>query len=369
MRGPIAETSVDAPWALAEASRRLGVEVSRSDVEGALGRAGLGAVEGIDWLSGGHVNALLEIRLAGAERWVLKLGHPTFRPGKLLNEARALEQFRALGLPVPRLLFAETRGDALPVDWLVQEHIAGRPLGEALADGGTASLDLMAEAGRLLATIHGQPHGGEAFGVPGEDGVPGPIPWFGKADPTAPRGPFPTFAAWLEAELLEQLAGTGIGEGGRLADVLGPLAEAIRALGREVGELQPGPVHGDFTAANMLVAPDRPGGSRIVALLDWEWSHLGARELERVWAERSFAGSLPRAVRQAALERFREPFEPRTPSSELGRLAGGIVLLYELNAFDWIARAWPAERRQEELGRRLDAARRLARDVGRETSP
>jgi aminoglycoside phosphotransferase (APT) family kinase protein len=343
--------------ALASVGRHLGVELDRSDIDLALARAGLGPAQELQRLTGGNVNSILLVHLADGSRWVLKLSHPVFRPEKLFNEARSLVAFRRLGLPFPALRWAEARGSTLPVDWLIMDYTEGLPMADVIGQDSPEAEALAGAFGSLLARIFDTPRG-EAFGAVGEGNRAAPIPWLATADPAAPMGPFDTFNEWLEAEVREQLA--GIGDNPQFRGAAEPLAQAILRLGRRCPGLRPGLVHGDFTAANVIVRTPPGGRAEIAAVLDCEWSHYGAQELELLWAEKSLSRTLHPARRDAGLESFRQRLPAwRTAAPELERLATAILQLYEMNAFGWIAADWPPERIERELRTRRDAVREL----------
>jgi Ser/Thr protein kinase RdoA (MazF antagonist) len=233
-----------------------------------------------------------------------------------------------------------------------------------LAEDSPRAEALAGDFGGLLARIFGAPRG-DAFGAVGEGGRAAPIPWLAISDPETPMGPFDTFPEWLAAEVREQLAGIE-GNSPRFRDVARPLARTILRLGERCAGLRPGLVHGDFTAANVIVRVSPAGEAEVAAVLDCEWSHYGAQELELLWAERSLAQALHPARREAGLESFRRRLpEWREPSPDLARLAAAILQLYEMNAFGWIGADWSPERVERELRARREAALELC---GREAS-
>lgn len=215
-------------------------------------------------LTGGAIHAHHAIGLwaeggsdPGDGAWVIRVpADPSFRIGHPPDvEAAVMRRAARAGVPVPEVL-ATGRGDApgvaamdrpyLVMPYLIMRRVTGRAMASDLVGLGTADgARVGRRAGEVLGRLHCiAPDTGLV------DGLPPP-----PEDPAAAR----------LADLRRALDATGVVEPG-LEWVLGWLARNRPA------PVRPRLVHGDFRSGNLMI-DGGSGGARLVAVLDWEFSH------------------------------------------------------------------------------------------------
>ncbi len=168
-------------------------------------------------------------------------------------EFHALARAHAAGLPVPRPLLLDAKGDWLGTPAFIMEEVEGGqaaglfepdPYGSAREAVGEA---LFESLGRLHALV---PDAADRAMLPGQDAA-GRLAWWRETIARHAAGPEPVARAalrWLERHI---------------PPPSGP----------------PAIVHGDFRSGNFLV---RDG--RLAALLDWEMAHIGDPMEDLAWA-------------------------------------------------------------------------------------
>lgn len=244
---------LDAPAELVEArfGARLGFDVRlrerRLAGEGLSDETGVLSFEGTD---------------GALSRLVVRL----FRPGTVARHEvhperlyRLLGALSEVGLPVPRPLWFEPSPEVFGAPYSVVSWVAG----EAVVPWSAEGRRFLADVGtgpvgeqfcRVLAEIHALDWRGarlDFLGVPGEG---------------------TGFAAGKVAELEDYLGRVGASPEPVLADGLGWLRANLPVAERV------GLVHGDYRAGNMLF-----DGSRISAVLDWEFATLGDPGYDLGW--------------------------------------------------------------------------------------
>ncbi|ADB52417.1 phosphotransferase family protein [Conexibacter woesei] len=202
------------------------------------------AIDGLEPFGDGHSGFTYTVvvrRGGGSERCVLRLSPPGVRiggPADVGRQARIMAAVGAAGLPVPRILAADSAPCVDGRAFALMELVDGEPWTAAVAQ--TSPRRVAAAAVRVLGRLRTL--------APSETGIAG--------EPVAT--PADEVARW------RGLAARGVG--GDEAAALGAALEA--ALPRPAAV--PALVHGDLHYANLLF-----GDGEVVALLDWEIAGLG----------------------------------------------------------------------------------------------
>jgi aminoglycoside phosphotransferase (APT) family kinase protein len=182
---------------------------------------------------------------------------------RLAREAELLGRLREV-LPVPEVL--DCGGDDR-LSWSLTAAMAGTPLADLCVPPGPAGLrDLAREAAVLLRALHSWPVPGELAEIvrrPGED-------------------PDPLRRAGSELVLLPPSSVLGlIPLAGQLPFVDHGVLDAAAARLRDLGDPAEADdkvlLHGDFYLGNILAQ-----GGRVSALIDFEFSRMGPRDLELI---------------------------------------------------------------------------------------
>ncbi|WP_157219361.1 phosphotransferase family protein [Flavisphingomonas formosensis] len=198
----------------------------------------------VERLMGGYSKETYIVRLDegdGPKTIVIRkdgYGLPT--GSSVANEFAVLQEVHALGMPVPEPLWLETDTAPFATAFMAVGHVSGKPANQAvLAD--TAEREAWADAfAHALALLHRSTAQPDADV---RDVLRAEIADLRRRMRERERAPHPGLSlglAWLETHL-DDLAGR----------------PACR-------------VHGDFGFHNMLMA-----GPKLVAVLDWEFSHIG----------------------------------------------------------------------------------------------
>ncbi len=210
-------------------------------------------------MAGGAVQDLLRVDVTGlaAPRYVLRSDAPRPLPGSLdrARERAAIEAARAAGVRTPAARWpgvglVRPGAAAYFLDWVEGEAIGRRVVSAPALAGARAALG--AELAQELARLHTV--------------TPASRPELVAALGAAPRDP-------LQAQLRALRA---------MADALREPRPAVEVALAWLQARASAPevvlVHGDFRTGNFLVAPDG-----LVAVLDWEFAHWGAREEDLGW--------------------------------------------------------------------------------------
>ena len=202
-------------------------------------------------LAGGFSHETCLLTLAGGERVVARLGGTD--PAV---EAAVMGRGRAL-VPVPEVLLVLPASDgARPA--MVLEYVAGTALSDVLAGGGDGMAELGAEVGRVIAGV-----GAVAFDRPG---------FFGDRDlGVREMPPWSAQLAEMAANCMDAVPGERLDPAARRAwaRLCAAHAPALAAV-----DDQARLVHADVNPKNILVTR-APGGWRVAAVLDWEFSFSG----------------------------------------------------------------------------------------------
>jgi aminoglycoside phosphotransferase (APT) family kinase protein len=180
---------------------------------------------------------------------IRRLGEVGFR-----DEAWAIEQYRAAGVPVPALLLVDTIScDPLQLEVMVQEEARGQPLSHLLPlPAGPASVQVHVAVGAVLASMHRVEVGG--FGRRQPDGG-----WAYSA--------WPAFVA-AKAEKIAAAQGQILRAGFSQADVDFMMATVL-GLPDQAPCATPVLCHGDFVPEHVFVTDDL----RISSVIDFGQIH------------------------------------------------------------------------------------------------
>lgn len=201
-------------------------------------------VHSVERLMGGYSKETYIVRLdegAGERVMVIRkdgFGLPT--GSSVASEFPVLQEVHALGMPVPEPLWLEAGTDAFAAAFMGVGHVRGKPANHIVPEdvaGREAWADAFAGAMALLHRSTARPDADV------RDALREEIADLRRRMEDRERAPHPGLSlglAWLEAHL-DDLAGR----------------PACR-------------VHGDFGFHNLLM-----DGPRLVAVLDWEFSHIG----------------------------------------------------------------------------------------------
>lgn len=191
----------------------------------------------------------------GGRRFVLRADRPG---GAALTatdrdlEFRVIRSLNAMGAPVPVAHWADD-GSRLGTPALISDFVAGQNVLQAARSGARDLAELADLATEAAATIHRL----DTSGLPAEL-HPTVSDWNGYIDAQ--------IAAWraMEARQAERMP------------VLRYLASWLDANRPAPVEL--GLVHGEFSLANLMLAPD--GG---ISVIDWEYAHIGDPRMDVGW--------------------------------------------------------------------------------------
>lgn len=198
----------------------------------------------VDRLMGGYSKETYIVRLkegAGPKTIVIRkdgYGLPT--GSSVASEYAVLRDVHALGMPVPAPLWLEAGTEAFAAAFMAVGHVTGKPANQIVPTDAAAREAWADELAAALALLHrttAQP-GADVRAVLRDE-----IADLRRRMQDRERAPHPGLSlglAWLETHL-DDLEGR----------------PAVR-------------VHGDFGFHNMLMA-----GPKLVAVLDWEFSHIG----------------------------------------------------------------------------------------------
>lgn len=202
-------------------------------------------------LAGGFSHETCLLTLAGGDRVVVRLGGTD--PAV---EAAVMERGRAR-VPVPAVLVVLPASDgARPA--MVLEYVAGTPLSDVLAGGGDGMAELGADVGRVIAGVGAVTFGGPGFFGGPDLGVRAMPPWSEQLAEMA--------AYCMDAVPGERLDPAERRAWARLCAAHAPALAAVDDQARLV--------HADVNPKNILVTR-APGGWRVTAVLDWEFSFSG----------------------------------------------------------------------------------------------
>lgn len=198
----------------------------------------------VERLMGGYSKETYIVRLdegEGAKTIVIRkdgYGLPT--GSSVANEFAVLQEVHALGMPVPAPLWLEADTAPFAAAFMAVGHVAGRPANQVVPEDAAGREAWADEFARALALLHRTTARPDADV---RDVLRAEIADLRRRMRERERAPHPGLSlglSWLEAHL-DDLAGR----------------PACR-------------VHGDFGFHNMLMA-----GPKLVAVLDWEFSHIG----------------------------------------------------------------------------------------------
>ncbi len=202
------------------------------------------AVRSVERLMGGYSKETYIVRLnegTGDTTLVIRkdgYGLPT--GSSVASEFPVLQEVHALGMPVPEPLWLEAGDDAFAAAFMGVGHVSGKPANHVVPED-AAKRETWADAfAAALALLHRSTARPDADV---RDALREEIADLRRRMQDRERAPHPGLSlglAWLEAHL-DDLAGR----------------PACR-------------VHGDFGFHNLLM-----DGARLVAVLDWEFSHIG----------------------------------------------------------------------------------------------
>ena len=229
------------------------------------GVAGDARATAIVRLPGGFSKETFLISVEGGPDLVLRRDMP-FGPvlGSATDEAGLLAGLHVRGLPVPRVLLAESDPAILGRAFLLVERVAGENAGDIARRDACAAAGIALGLARVLGALHAI--------APAEVGIEH------AGDPhTAVRD---YLSSWHDYWLDRRLE-----EAPFLSKAIAWLLENIP---EDVERLVI--VHGDARPDNMLALAD----GTVTALLDWEFQHAGdaAEDVEYAW--QFVAGSVPR---------------------------------------------------------------------------
>ncbi len=227
---------------------------------------GEGPIEAVSEITGGTQNIMLRLSRSGRE-YVLRRGPRHLRPVSntvILRETLVLRALAGTDVPHPRLIAVcedtSVLGDAV---FYLMEPVAGFNAGAGLpalhardaAVRHRMGLEMADGAARLGAVDH------TAVGL-GDFGKPE-----GFLDRQVPR--------WLSEldsyQKFDRYTGPDIGDVSAVANWLREHQPAT---------FQPGIMHGDYHAANVMFAPDGP---ELAAIVDWEMCTIGDPLLDLGW--------------------------------------------------------------------------------------
>jgi aminoglycoside phosphotransferase (APT) family kinase protein len=224
--------------------------------------------------------------------------------GRMLREARLLQLLPA-DIPRPALLAGGGDGR---LSWVLVERVEGRTLDQAWPDlTEREATALVAEFAGLLRRLHGWRPAGDVSGLL-LDGLPD-----AAMEPEAIAGRTPIALPIPLARRLAAAARSMPFVDGALIDRVEERLDDLTDLDTMAGpEEERVVLHGDASIVNVMV---REG--RVAALLDFEWTRLGPRDLELLLPLRTFAaGAVQRpdlagvgvsALRGAYPELFERP--------------------------------------------------------------
>lgn len=214
----------------------------RDDLAVALGRPGLTLTSAVRLTAGAsRLTWMLEVSQESGDTEHFVLQRERVRGaalGRTENEAALLRAAGAAGVPVPAVVAVDPVGASVDGGYVVTRRVEGETIARRILRDDTyasARDGFAAQAGRILAAIHGMPTAD--------------LPLAETADPLLP----------VEVMLDEAY------------DARPALEIGLRWLRDHRPE--PGPttlVHGDFRLGNLIVGPDG-----IRAVLDWELAHVG----------------------------------------------------------------------------------------------
>jgi len=236
-------------------------------------------------LAGGFSHETCLVTLAGGDRVVVRLGGPD--PAV---EAAVMTRAGA-HVPVPGVLCLVPSVNKSVRPAMVLDYVAGTPLSDVLLAGGDGMAGLGAEVGRVIARI-----GAVAFDRPGffadrELAVGEMPPWSRQLPGMA--------ANCMDAAPAERLDPAARQAWIHLCTAHAPALAAVDAQARLV--------HADANPKNILVTR-LPGGWRVDAVLDWEFSFSGCPYADAANMAR-FSGDYPARF----TERFRDGFTGEQP--------------------------------------------------------
>ncbi|MBL7198799.1 MAG: aminoglycoside phosphotransferase family protein [Anaerolineae bacterium] len=255
---------------------------------------------------GEHSNANYDLQLAApASSIVLKIYSSDLDGHSAGKETRLLSLLTSeTGVPVPRVLHFDDRGDLVSAPWALHARLPGQPLSEVidtLDDPGLESVGY--EMGRYLSRLHQIPLGE-----------------FGELFRSGPQN-HPTEKGYVIAQAtrwLEQCA-----EGGLLAtatiDALDHLFVQTRLLTRRQACL----IHGEYVTENTIVERGI-SGYHVTGVLEFAYAQAGSPELDMSTLFLREMERLP-AFQKGFLDGYAE-------SGELVRHFWGRLRLYQMFA-------------------------------------
>lgn len=227
---------------------------------------GDGPLENIVEITGGTQNILLKFTRSGRE-YVLRRGPQHLRPVSntvILRETRVLSALADSDVPHPRLIAVcddtSVLGDAV---FYLMEPIDGFNAGSALPALHASDAAVRHQMGLSMADALAQLGAIDHIAVGLSD--------FGKPDGFLERQ-VPRWLSELESyNKLENYPGPDVGD---VDGVARWLQENVPAT------WQPGIMHGDYHAANVMFSPSGP---ELVAIVDWEMCTIGDPLLDLGW--------------------------------------------------------------------------------------
>lgn len=227
---------------------------------------GDGPLENIVEITGGTQNILLKFTRSGRD-YVLRRGPQHLRPVSntvILRETRVLSALADSPVPHPRLIAVcedtAVLGDAV---FYLMEPIDGFNAGSALPPLHASDAQIRHQMGLSMADALAQ--------LGAIDHVSVGLSDFGKPDGFLERQ-VPRWLSELESyRKLENYPGPNVGDVDGVARWL---------QGNVPTSWEPGIMHGDYHAANVMFSPSGP---ELVAIVDWEMSTIGDPLLDLGW--------------------------------------------------------------------------------------
>ena len=227
---------------------------------------GDGPIDNVSEIPGGTQNVMLRLRRSGRE-YVFRRGPRHLRPVSntvILRETRVLGALADTDVPHPRLIAvcADTSilGDAV---FYLMEPVIGFNAGAGLPRLHAHDAEIRHEMGLAMAVA--------AASLGAVDHTAVGLSDFGKPDGFLERQ-VPRWLSELESyAAFDHYAGPDIGD-----------VDAVAAWLRrhQPDDFQPGIMHGDYHAANVMFAPD---SAELAAIVDWEMCTIGDPLLDLGW--------------------------------------------------------------------------------------
>eukprot|EP01006_Ploeotia_vitrea_P011010 TRINITY_DN29304_c0_g1_i1.p1 TRINITY_DN29304_c0_g1~~TRINITY_DN29304_c0_g1_i1.p1 ORF type:complete len:399 (+),score=20.14 TRINITY_DN29304_c0_g1_i1:41-1237(+) len=234
-------------------------------------------------LSGGSINTVFQVDLSSGQRVVVKFNNPFWRYCKTENEVGVTRYVASRGLPTAPLLYADTEGADMGLEFLIYGWLPGRLLKSVLADEDTTSelkRSLIRQWVLLLVELRKVPFHQKFLGSFGKFMEPRPL---GHNAGCSRMGPFGNYSQYAAAriEMFYPLLPHKWKDmfGSRLDCYL----QKVRAYNYTPSPENSNPVsivHSDASIRNVLVEEDR-----IEAILDWDFAMAAPVEEELTsWA-------------------------------------------------------------------------------------